>query len=243
MKNNSCLFLFLITTVVILSFATVGCNRNKSYIVPTTWSVFPTDSGKYRIYHVFETVYSTQGQTDKEYYRKEEIGGVNPELDNLSRNVHALYTYISPAENGTNYKFTIDRIWALYKDTTRYAELIQENKRYLILKYPMYADSTYTWNPQLYTNKDEDYKVNYYYKTLDTTITVNNKTFEHCVLVVENDSWETNNSIRYRKAYTVYAPNVGKVLKYYKQEVRNLNGGQINDQESGVLIEEIVEHN
>lgn len=236
MKKATIYFtIMLISSSIFL--AIWGCNRQKEYIVPTTWTVFPLDSGKYRVYEAWDTTFTNTGATvGVHYYRKELIG---EKIDFQARSLRTLYSYITPDAQHPN-DFVLDRTWMIYKDTTRYAELIKENVRELVLRYPMYVDSTYTWDPYLYADTDEGHSLRYRFLTLDSTVNINNQRFEHCVVVMESTR-EDSLSSKYRKAYTVYAPNVGKIIRYYKQIDKT--GPTISSDKSAIHIEKIVEHN
>ncbi|MBX7243805.1 MAG: hypothetical protein K1X92_18840 [Bacteroidia bacterium] len=243
MKKNAILHTLWVSGLIL--FITFGCTRNKEYITPTSWLVFPTDSGKYRTYKAIDTSFTVQNQQGirDEYFRKEEIGGV---VDFELKSFHKLYTFRTENEDDSiNYE--LDRIWTIYKDTTKFAEVIKENVRELVIKFPVYADTTYTWDPYLYADTYEAHNLRYRCSHADTTVTVRGKTFEHCVVIFESTREDTISSpsiaLKYRKAYTVYAPNVGKIKRYYKQIDRSTSAGQINTETSSVHIEEIVEHN
>lgn len=230
----------ILALLIVVAISIFSCNRIKEYIVPTTWLVFPTDSGKYAIYHVSDSIYTIPARKD-EYYRKELIGG-KVVID--GREVNKLISYRSEMSNGLNFQFNLDRVWSIYRDSTQYGETTKENVRELVLKYPMYADTTYTWDPYLYAETFEQHGLRYRYLNIDTTVTVGNETFEHCVVVMESGREDTiPNVVKYRKAYTIYAPNVGKIRRYYRQIDKSLATGAIRTETSAEHIEEIVSHN
>ena len=112
---------------------------------------------------------------------------------------------------------------------------------------PVYADTTYTWDPFLFADTYEAHNLRYRCTHADTTVIVRGKAFEHCVVIFESTREDTISSpataLKYRKAYTIYAPNVGKIKRYYKQIDRSTSAGQINTETSAIHIEEIIEHN
>lgn len=234
--------LAMLLVVVAIGLTVFSCNRIKNYIVPTTWLVFPTDSGKYAIYHVMDSAFTVPVAQRDEYYRKEMIGG-KVVIDN--RVVTKMEAYRSELSNGLNFQFEMDRVWSLFKDTTRYAETVKENIRELVIKYPMYVDTSYTWDPYLYTETVDKHNLRYRYLNIDTTVTVGNETFEHCVVVMESTRDDTTAfTLKYRKAYTVYAPHIGKIKRYYRQIDRTGSNPNVPRTEtSAVHIEEIVGHN
>lgn len=237
MKKITIYLTFLsLTLAAFLAFW--GCNRNKEYLVPSTWTVFPLDSGKFRMYEAFDTTWTNVGTKEgTHYYRKEVIG---EKIGFENRMLTKLYSYVTPDAVDT-LGFALDRVWMLYKDTTQYAELIKENVRELVLRYPAYVDSTYMWDPYLFADTQEGHILRYRYQTLDSTVHINNMTFEHCVVVMESSREDSLSVTNYRKAYTVYAPNVGKIIRYYKQV--NKSGNIVSSEKSAVHIERLISHN
>lgn len=223
----------------ILALTNISCNRIKNYVVPTTWLVFPLDSGKYRTYDVIDTVFTNTNPIPTRYIIKEVTGG---KIDFESRIVTKVTDYRAELSNPTS--FQIDNVWAMYKDTTLYAEEIRNNIRELVIKYPMYVDTNYVWEPYQYAYTNEFHNLRYRFVSLDTTVTVNGKTFQNCVVVFESERGDSSKTaIKYRKAYTVYAPNIGKIYRYYRQKDRSGSGGTINTERSGTHIETLIDHN
>jgi hypothetical protein len=69
-------------------------------------------------------------------------------------------------------------------------------------------------------------------------------TFEHCVVVRESTRTdERPNSPKYRKAYSIYAPNIGRIYRYFRVIDKTAAGGKIDETTSGVHVETLVEHN
>ncbi len=157
-----------------------------------------------------------------------------------------LNNFISPTQHDST-NFELDKIWMLYKDTTRYAEIIKDNVRELVIKYPIYADTTYVWDPYLYADTYEAHNLRYRCTHADTTVIVRGKAYQHCVVIFESTREDTlspaSTALKYRKAYTIYAPHVGKIKRFYKQIDRSTSSGQINTETSAIHIEEIIEHN
>lgn len=240
MKKYSVFVVFGVVLSVVMLLSVWSCNRTRPYIIPTTWQVFPTDSGKYRIYEAWDTTFTNTGTKEGfHYFRKDVIG---EQVDFESRLLTKVYSY-KTADAQSMDNFELDRVYMIFKDSTRFAEVIRENVRELVLRYPIYADSNYVWDPYLYANTAEGHILRYRYQNVDTTVTVNGKTFEHCVFVMESDKSDLLSNIKKRLAYTVYAPGVGKILRYYMQIDRSGQNLQINTEKSAIHIEKLVEHN
>ncbi|MFN0201257.1 MAG: hypothetical protein ACKVTZ_07040 [Bacteroidia bacterium] len=245
--SNRTVITFIFTLFGIFWIMTeMGCNRQRDYIIPTTWQIYPTTAGKYRIYRVSETTYTTAGPQTAEYYVKEEIGAVDTALDNLQRPISQVTSYRSPLL-ASGYDFTVDRLWAVYKDTTSFLEEIKDGRRYMLLKFPVYAGAQFTWNPFVHIDDSKEEKELYRYISADSSMEVQGNTYEHCVFLQEGDKLEDGKDsvgVTYRKAFSVYAPNVGKVYRYYKRKAYKGSGtNTIDTEKSRTIIEELVEHN
>lgn len=246
-KKSFHLILFCLS-IVFVAVSLPSCKWNQQKMLPTTRKYFPTEQGKYRIYRVIDSTYQvTGGALRDEYYQKEENGEINPSLDILGRNVNALYVYRSEILPNNEYDFQINRVWAMFNepDENSFVELIRENRRYLILRNPIIVDSTYAWNStQFISNNSEDKEKFNYYST-DTTVTLNGKTYEHCVMVLENNQdLISSDKFKYRSAYSIYAPNIGLIFHYYKQIV--YTGNDLKDiatDKSRISIQSLLEYN
>ena len=235
----------LFITLLLSAFVSGNCNRVREGILPHTELIFPIESGKYRISLVTDTTYTTAGlnapQVER-YYKKEETGEIEQDLD--GRNLHKIHVFESEFDLGQNYDFNQTRVWAQYKPDNPvgdyFAERIEENRRILILKFPVYPDIS--WNANLYNSLGNQSAYNeYYYQEVDTTVVVQGKTYEHCVMVVHEN---TDGFIRKSFAYEIYAPEVGLIKKYRNTLVMDgPPGKEFNPDESRIYLEELVEHN
>jgi len=245
-KVQISLSLFFLSIALLMMFFP-ACKWNNEKILVTTRTYFPTAQGKYRIYRVIDTAFEALGPVRDEYYRKEENGEINPNLDILGRNVNTLYVYRSEILPNNQYDFQVNRVWAMFNepDENSFVELIKENRRYLILRNPIIVDSTYSWNSTQFitVNSEDKEKFNYY--NTDTTVVLNGKTYEHCVMVLENNQdIVASDRFKYRSAYTIYAPNIGKIYHYYKQIVyTDPDTKEIATDKSRISIETLIENN
>lgn len=231
----------LLTACAALSLGLFSCKRELDPIAPYLKEVYPIADGKYRIYHVVDTVYATSSSQlfeAKTYYKLEKTDGVEQDL--LGRNVSKLHVSLSPDTlEPWVFKWTFSELWTQYLGDT-YAERIEGNTRYLVLRVPPYEGST--WNGNLYNNLDVQ---TYSYMNVDTTVTVQGHTYEHCVFVLQ---------VPYRRpvpnpggtyfleeyAYEIYAPKIGKIVRYSKF-YEEQNG--VAESESRVYYEELFTHN
>ena len=240
MKNS--LFAYLCSCLgIICTIVLMNCTETKDVLLPHTEEILPIEKGKSRISFVTEISYDARGRNFPivaQYYKKEEIG--DSIIDLLGRTVNRIQTYRSPASRGTNYQFVTNRVWTIYKDPAenniRYAERTEDNVRFVILKFPVYAGLE--WNGNLFNALEPQ---RYTYQHLDTTVTVGTQTFENCVMVVEKA--DTISQISYKFAYSIYAPGVGLIKKYDSTDVADGPNGEFNAANSFVYKEFIVEHN
>jgi hypothetical protein len=223
-----------------LAVALSSCNRELDPVAPYLNEIYPIQDGKARIYHVVDTVYATTNSQLFEvrtYFKKEEASGTEEDL--LGREVSKLYISQSPDTLPADvYRWTFSELWTQYAGEG-YAERIEGNVRYLVLRLPPYEFSV--WNGNLYNNGDVE---TYQYMNLDTTVTVQGNTYEHCVYVLQ---------IPYRRpvanqggtyfveehAYEIYAPKIGKIVRYTKL-YEEQNG--VIQSYSRVYREELVTH-
>jgi hypothetical protein len=244
-KQISLTSFFLFILFFALFFPACDWNREKTLV--TTRTYFPTAQGKYRIYRVIDTAFEAIGPVRDEYYRKEENGEINPSLDILGRNVNALYVYRSEILPNNQYDFQVNRVWAMFNepDEDAFVELIKENRRYLILRNPIIVDSTYAWNSTQFISVNSEDKEKFMYFNTDTTVTINGKTYSNCVMVLENNKeLVASDKFKYRSAYSIYAPNIGRIYHYYKQVVYiDPDTKEIATDKSRISIEMLIENN
>lgn len=236
MKRN-----YIICLLLTCSVYFIQCERVKENIPPHTELIFPLESGKYRISVVYDTTFTTAGinapSTDA-YYKRETNG--KKEDDLLGRATTLLQVEKSDFSMGQNYDFIPTRVWTQYKpeepEDSYFVERIEENQRFLVLKFPVFTNISWNGN-QFNTLGTEEF----YYSNIDTTVTVQGKTFENCVVVIQEN---VDGLIRESFKYEIYAPEIGLIKKYIKTIVNDgAPGEEFNPDESRIYLEEIIEHN
>ncbi len=219
--------------LIVIALGLTHCNRIKTPVPAYTETIYPLETGQSRIYLVIDTTFTTQDTIVDKFYMKEVIG--EKETDLLGREVFRLETFRSDFDRGTDYLFVADRVGTVYKDG-EFAERMEENQRFQILKFPVYPGIK--WNGNLYNGLGEqDYK----YQSIDTVIEVNGVTYDPAVFVLESLPSDTSSFIKYRLAYQLYAPELGKVMKYDLTKVRDLANNRFNPDKSYTRIEMLVE--
>lgn len=236
--------------LLLLGLAVTACRKEYDPVPSTAKEIFPIQDGKFRVYHVIDTSYASATLEDaRTYYKRELTDGT--ETDLLDREVSVLWLHTSTDTLGTPdapiYQWTFDQLWTQFLDDA-YAERIEATTRKLVLKWPPYEGST--WNGNLYNNLEDQ---TYRYVTIDTTVVVRGKTYEHCVYilqvpfrmpVVKVPGNPPPPFFLIEHAYEIYAPKIGKIVGYYKYyEEQVINGNVQIDEDSRIYYEELVEHN
>lgn len=215
----------------------VACDNTLDLIQPHTWLIFPYEEGSSRITAVIDTTFEAAGPVEDRYYKQETIA--NEEQDLTGRTLRRLLVDRSEWANGSEYDWQRDRVWALHKpDSTTgdyFVERIEENRKILILKFPVYEGVS--WNGNLFNQ--EDFQEFRYFRT-DTTVTVAAGTFENCVMVVQKA--DTTSFIRDAFAYEIYAPEVGLIKKYDKTMVFDGPNTEFNPSASRIYLEELIQY-
>ncbi len=235
-------------SVLLLSLVTLtgltSCNRTFDPTPEHVYRIFPTEDGKYRIYHVIDTVFETALQQEYEvlnYYKQELNDG--KEVDLLDREVTRLMIYRSPDTLGTpedpEYSWTFHELWTLHNGE-EYNERIEGNTRFLVLRNPAYPDAT--WDGNLFNNETQQ---TYRYGNIDTTVVVQGVTYENCVYVLQQEFYQpipdSSDFFISDYQYEIYAPDIGMIKRLYKRF--RMQGGVAVADESRIFIEELVEHN
>jgi hypothetical protein len=233
--------------LICLAFAAVlftACNREYDPTPEHVDRVYPLNEGQYRIYHVVDTSYKSTGAGGLDastYFKRERTGGTEEDL--LGRTTHKLWVETSPDDLGTPtepvYTWTFSSLWTQYADDN-YAERIEGNTRYLVLKIPPYEGAT--WNGNLFNAEDVQ---TYEYINIDTAVTIRGIEYPNCVFVLQVPFRQPVLSpggvfFLIEHAYEIYAPDIGKILRYSKYYVEQ-NG--VVEEDSRIYYEELVSHN
>ncbi|MEZ4827404.1 MAG: hypothetical protein R3C61_14160 [Bacteroidia bacterium] len=206
-------------------------------ILPHTTKIFPVTQGLFRISAVTDTSFNTAGPVPARFYKKEEISGT--ETDLTGRKIYRLDIYHSDFDRGLDFDWKYYLLATVFFEpqTTGdyYAERSENNTRVQVLKFPV--NNFVSWNGNLYNDLGAQ---EFYYGNIDTTVVVQNVTYEHCVMVVQEN---TEGLIRRSLAYEIYAPDIGLIKKYIRTLVNDGAMGEFNPDKSHIYIEELVSHN
>jgi hypothetical protein len=201
----------------VLVFFISACKRETETLsLDLGYSYFPDDSGSYVIYRVDSMVFDDFNRTKRTStkYLKEKIA--DEFIDNLGRIARRVERY---------YSDTLPSSWELYNvyyivKTTKSAERVEDNLRYIKLIFPnnvndkwlgnryiispppyIIDSSNYRVQDWLYTIQDKDVSYNNSFRTFDSTLTV----------------FHIYDSSAINKTYSIekYARNVGMVYKEF----------------------------
>ena len=243
-------YLKFASLLLLLGLGMTSCRKEYDPTPATAKTIYPIVDGKFRVYHVIDTSYASATLEDaRSYYKRELTDGI--ETDLLDREVSKLWLHISTDTIGTPaapiYAWKFDQLWTQYLSAS-YAERIEGNIRKLVLKWPPYPNST--WNGNLYNDKDIQ---TFRYVNIDTAVTVQGVTYEHCVFVLQvpfrmpvtkNPTGPPPPFFLIEHAYEIYAPEIGKIVGYYKYYEEQVVNGQVQiDPDSRIYLEELVAHN
>ncbi|MEZ4687479.1 MAG: hypothetical protein R3B47_15865 [Bacteroidia bacterium] len=228
-----------ILVVVSLLIIASACNRVKDVIPPHTDTIFPLEVGKSWTYLVIDTTWAV-GNPPRSivdvYYKRETITGT--ETDLLGREVYRLETFrTADTLNGMS-DFEPMRAGYLYRGN-EYGERFMNNKRRLVLKWPVYNDIQ--WNGNLYVGNPE-HNEQYRYRNIDTTVTVLGTNYAQSVWVAHSLPSDAISQIKNRVAYEVYSAEKGRILSYDRTFVMDQSDPTpFNPDDSYTHIEMLIE--
>ena len=236
--------------LLLLGLGMTACRKEYDPVPATARTIYPIVDGKYRIYHVIDTVFASATlEDDRTYYRRETTNGT--ETDLLNREVSKLWLHTSPDTLGSPsspiYNWSFYELWTQYLGDT-YAERSEGNTRKLVLRWPPYKGST--WNGNLYNDQTDQ---TYQFLNIDTSVVVQGKTYEHCVYVLQVPFRMPVQKVPgnppppfflIEHAYEIYAPTIGKIVGYYKYYEEQVVNSQVQiNASSRIYREELVAHN
>lgn len=208
----------------------LSCNRKIEYEFPDL-DLYPIIQGKYRIYQVIDTTYTTQGSVAKFYYKKELTD--SNEVDLKNRVISRLNIYRGHSLDS----LTFSELWTQYKDAS-WAERIEGNTKYLVLKFPVRKNDS--WNGNEFNNLGKE---NFMYLNIDTSVVINGVTYHNCVYVQQR--WNNSSLLTEINTYEIYAKGIGKIKRYdsFKKYNLNPNGTRSLTTDSYFYEETLLEHN
>lgn len=190
---------------------------------------FPASVGAYQVYDITETTYTLSQPTTLNYQLKVAI------IDKfLSAEGDSTFVIHRSRRNTDIDPWNYIDTWSV-RSNSREVVMNEENIAYVKLKFPIAKGST--WNGNLYNTMGED---EYEITDVKSTQTYNNKTFNDCIIVNQNDNQDYIVYLDQRKE--VYAAAVGLVYKettqlHYCTQDNCLGKQQV---ESGVIYKQTI---
>ena len=164
---------------------------------------FPSNIGHFIVYDVDTSYYDkaiSEGKTARNHYQIKEI--VESDFtDGTGRNTQRIERYFKINDT---LNWELKDVW--YSNlTSDDAEKVEENQRYVKLRFPIVSQMH--WNGNLYNILDQE---EYRYTSINTPYTVNGIVFPNTVTVTQIDDFSV---IHRNYAIEVYAKNVGMIYK------------------------------
>ncbi len=194
-----------------IAFLLVACVRKIEVSPPKGSELFPVTIGLYRIYEVWDTTFTTTDTIFKHYFVYEKLTGTEKDIN--GRTLYRLERYESPTYPGN---FTFRELWTLYKSTT-HAERREGNTRYVVLEFPVELNKS--WDGNRFNDFDPEF---YRYVNVDTTVTIQQNTFQNCVMVLQRHV--EGSILQEIHTYELYAPEVGMIKRYDRMLLWDYDG-------------------
>jgi len=201
--------IFFILVILVSGF--FSCKKDKALAPDMGYNYFPTEKGRYVVYDVDSFYYDnfnvpTTIDTFK-YQLKEKIQSIY--LDNQNRPTIRLERYIKNYSSTVPYSvmsWTLKNVWSENRTATN-AEKVEENVRYVKLKFPVKENQK--WNGNIQNTLPE---WNYSYNFFDLSRTIGGIKFDSVLQVDQYDD-ESKNLVERTLYIEKYARNVGLIFK------------------------------
>ncbi len=209
-------------------FVICSCHRNNEVPAITGIDYFPTDVGRYWIYHVHSIKYNSD-TTDTTFQVKEVI---HDTFHFQGVVVYELYRFYRP-DSTQPWPFQPDSVWSFTTDMNQIA-IKEASTEFIRLQFPLSVGEV--WNGNLKNTSDED---DYTVKTFGTPFAFNNRYLPQTCTVEEANTLNLVNK-DYRSR--VYAKDIGLIYKNYEFLSYNTDPSQIGKYtiDFGSLLEETL---
>ena len=188
---------------------------------------YPIELDNVKEYFVTNISHTSFGKDTNYYFLKEII--TEKFIDSEGDSAYRIERFW---KTDTVSEYTIKDIWTT-KKTTRSAEKVEENERFIKMVFPL--NEYQFWNGNAYNSQDEQ---EYTVQNLHQTFDINNNTFDSTVTILHNYN---SNQIEYESEKEVYAIGVG--LIYKENLILNINSGNIFDVNYGrEYTQEVINH-
>lgn len=209
--------------VIVPLLLAYACRRTVAPDVfsPPLSQYYPVVDGKFRVYTIQDSNFSTARWTVRSYARRETTNGTLPDAQNRPMSRLVLDTARTPT--GT---FNTEQLWQQYNDGF-FAERVEGVTRYVVLGYPITRGRR--WNGNLYNNNAVNLPITdtmqYNYVRVDTAFTVGGVTYTNCLFVRQRLTQRRDFEVN---TFEVYAPNIGRIIRVdrFLQYILNADGSR-----------------
>jgi len=193
----------------IISLALISCSRDEGPTPDFGYNYFPEQQGAFIVYDV-DSIYYDEFNNSVDTFKfqlKEKVESFF--YDNENRKTMRIERYIknfNPSIPYSSMPWTLKNIWMANK-TTKTAEKVEENIRYIKLVFPV--KDAQVWNGNAQNTLDQ---WNYMYAFIDRKRTIGNTTFDSVLQVTQFDD-KQQNLVQHQYYIELYARNIGLIYK------------------------------
>lgn len=202
--------LYILLVLPVLFFSCTDENSNTPEVF-TGKDYFPLETGHALIYRITEiTIDKPSDFYDTTVYYLKEIIDI-PLIDNEGDTAYRVERYVRYSEDEN---WLINSVWSA-KTTDNTAEKVEENYRFVKIRFPARED--YSWNGNIFNeNEDQEYRISSVNKSYQTGDYV----FDSCLTVMQDSS---SSLIHKNLACEIYALHTGLIYK----EMTYLNSQEV----------------
>lgn len=205
LKSKAFYFLSLILFICF----TFSCQKDEPSNFNSGKNYFPDHVGRYVVYEADSTVYDDFNDTviQYKYLLKEKIESIF--TDNEGRPTLRIERYLKWYNDSVSYdsmSWQLKDVWSA-NITSRTAEVVEENTRFIKLIFPVREGEEWNGNSQNTLGTQE-----YEYTTVDEPLILNGLSFDSTLTVLQEN---VNNLIQQKSYKEKYARNVGMIYREY----------------------------
>jgi hypothetical protein len=229
--------LLQIVFLFLLIFGVSSCKKDNNSSLDMGYNYFPNEVGRYVVYDVDSFHYEDNNisaithiakiDTFK-FQLKEKIESIYQ--DNENRPTIRLERYVRFSDTNNSYTsipWTLRNVWVENR-TTKTAEKVEENIRFIKLAFPFKDNQTWNGNAQ-----NDSTAWDYYYDYFDMPRTIAGHSFDSVLNVIQKDQSSLINKITFHE---MYARNVGLI---YKSEI-NIESQPPSDSSAATFLSQPI---
>lgn len=198
LKKN---ILYYILAILLI---TAACNKDSSLEYDMGYNYYPINTGHWIIYQVDSISWNEFFDSSSDTFQYQIMEIIESEfIDNEGRTTARIERY---KRNSDTNQWIIKDVW-FANLTSSTAEKVEENIRYIKLKFPCKID--YEWNGNAYNELGEQ---TYTYEYTNDEYSINDLDFDSTVKVIQKNEMTL---ISRKYSSEVYAKNVGMIYKSF----------------------------